>query len=92
MLTAAQFVAQWPEFAPVDDAVTTAVAEAELRTDATVFGALTDRAHGYLAAHILASGPTGKDARIKGQAFQTLYLAERERLESLVACQQIPPQ
>ena len=95
MLTAVEFVEQWPEFAPVDAAVEAAVAEAELRTDASVFGALTNRAHGYLTAHILASGPSGKEARIKGAAAvtmgRTLYLNEREKLEDLVACQQIPP-
>lgn len=62
-----------------------ALDSATRRTDATIFGADTDDAIFFLAAHLLSASPTGKDARLKGEGFQSLYLEERRRLEDLYA-------
>ena len=88
----AAFLERGPEFrtfvstAPNGSArVQAALDSATRRTDASVFGADTDDAIFFLAAHLLAASPSGKDARLKGEAFESLYLAERRRLEALYA-------
>ena len=68
-----------------DTRIQAALDSATRRTDATLFGADTDDAIFYLAAHLLAASPTGKDARLKGEAFVSVYLAERQRLEAIHA-------
>ena len=76
------FRARAPEFRGAADArVDAAIASATARTDATIFGARTDDAIFFLAAHLLASSPTGTEARLKGEGFESVYLAERHRLE-----------
>ena len=90
MLTLAQFRALKREFDKVSDAkVQAAVDAAAARTDATVFGALTDEAHMWLAAHLLAADPRGGTVRIQGMGFRTVYLEERQRIEDLVGPAQI---
>jgi hypothetical protein len=88
----AAFLERAPEFrtfvstAPNGTArVQAALDSATRRTDASVFGADTDDAIFFLAAHLLAASPSGKDARLKGEAFESLYLAERRRLEAIYA-------
>lgn len=93
-MTAAEFVAIRGEFSEVlaagEARITAALAAAERQTDATMFG--DDRAEAvmWLAAHILAADPLGKDARIIGKKAVpleagTLYMQERRRLEDLYA-------
>jgi hypothetical protein len=82
----AGFRTRGPEFKAVADArIEAALDAAELRTDADYFGDHTDSAHYYLAAHLVAAMPQGKAARLKGEGFQSLYMAERERLERMCA-------
>jgi hypothetical protein len=82
MLTSEQFLERAPEWRTAKAArITAALAAAEKRTDPSVFGTLTDDAHFYLTAHLLAVSPTGKAARLDGASFRTLYLDERERIE-----------
>lgn len=89
-MTLSAFRARFAEMSKsTDDQVNAALAQAQAMTDATIFGALTDSAHGFLAAHLLSAWPGGKDTRIKGEAFTTTYLAERQRLEDLVGPAQI---
>ena len=90
MINLATFRARFPEFSKTTDAqVSAALDQSQATTDAVVFGALTDAAHGYMAAHLLCAWPGGKDTRIKGEAFVTTYLAERQRLEDYVGPAQI---
>jgi len=94
-MTAAEFIAVRGEFATVyanDPArISAALAAAEIQTDADSFGASRTEAVMWLAAHILAADPLGRDARIIGKKAipieaGTLYLQERERLAALYAC------
>jgi hypothetical protein len=91
-VTAAEFIDIRGEFKAVfqrdPTRVTAALAAAERQTDATLFK--DDRAEAvmWLAAHILAADPLGKDARIIGKKAMpleagTLYMQERARLEAL---------
>ena len=83
MLTREQFLDRGPEFKTARvTRVDAALAEAETRTDAAVFKGSTNDAHFYLTAHILATSPTGKAARLDGgKIARTTYLDERERIE-----------
>lgn len=65
--------------------VQAALDAATRRTDPAIFGADTDDAIFFLAAHLLSASPTGKDARLKGEGFQTIYAEERQRLEAIYA-------
>lgn len=93
-MTAAEFVTIRGEFTAVfqrDPArITAALAAAERQTDTTMFKDDRGEAVMWLAAHILAADPLGKDARIIGKKAMpleagTLYLQERARLEALYA-------
>lgn len=90
-LTRAQFVAIRGEFSTVNandpDRIDAALAAAYRQTDASMFKGDTDEAAMWLAAHILAADPLGKDARVVGKKAQetTLYMRERQRLEELYA-------
>lgn len=91
-LTVESFMAIRGEFSAVYEAdptrVSNAVAAAIRQTDATIFADDTDEAAMWLAAHLLAADPLGKDARIVGKKAlpTTLYMSERMRLEELYAC------
>lgn len=84
-LDAASFLVRFPEFtsapAPLLEAV---LADASARTDATVWGHLTDQGVGLLAAHLLACAPNGQFARLEKDKSQTIYGAEYERLMQAV--------
>lgn len=90
MLTLQQFKDRFPEFkaawAAGDALVQAALDDAAARTDADVFGDLANEAHGYLTADILASKPTGREARHKmtGAPLPSLYAIKRRELEHLV--------
>ncbi len=91
-MTVSEFLARAPEFRTFHSTATgggarieAALASAEARTDATVFGVHAEDAIFYLTAHLLAASPANKDARLKGEGFVSVYLEERRRLENLVA-------
>lgn len=91
-MTVAEFLARAPEFRTFKSAaeggesrIQAALNDATRRTDASVFGDDTDSAIFFLAAHLLASSPSGKDSRLKGEGFVSLYLEERRRLEAIYA-------
>lgn len=85
-MTEAEFRDRGPEFQGASSArVQAALDAATRRTDAEVFGGLAEDAIFFLAAHLLVSSPTGKDARLKGEGFVSVYLEERVALEALVA-------
>jgi hypothetical protein len=76
------FLARFPEFAKAGEArIQAALDDAAAQTDATVFGTLTDRAQSLLAAHYLAGGPSGREARPKDVESKTVYLTAREEIE-----------
>jgi hypothetical protein len=82
VITLAQFRARCPEFLNTSDAaVNAALAQAEVRTDAEVFGAVTDEAHQYLTCHILATQARGREAAIKDMPGETTYSLARKGLE-----------
>lgn len=91
MLTAAQFIARRGEFTPTYQAhpekIQAALDAAALETDPDWFKSATDEAHMWLAAHILAADPMGRDARVVGRKAQetTLYMTERKRYEAAAA-------
>jgi hypothetical protein len=93
MLTIEQFRALMPEFDAVEDAIVqNALTAAANRTDTEVFAEHENEAHRYLAAHILCSDPSGREARIKNNPadpFGTVYLASRKELETLCCAQWI---
>lgn len=91
-MTVAEFLARAPEFrtfkseaANGEARIQAALDDAARRTDADVFGDDAESATFFLAAHLLASSPSGKDARLKGEGFASLYLEERRRLEAIYA-------
>ncbi len=89
MLDVAGFLARHGEFTAVNTAnsakVAAALADAAAQTDASVFGALTDQAHGLLTAHFLACNPAGREARMTPggdvMKYETVYLSARKLLE-----------
>jgi hypothetical protein len=87
MLTGAQFLEMQPEFSTAPTALLNAtVAQAAARTDATVFGALTDEAHRWLIADILACSPFGREAQLAPKpGEQSMYGVKRGELVALVA-------
>ncbi len=91
MLTAEQFLEQWPEFQAVADSdpgiIAAKLAVAAALTDPDVFGDpdVTNQAHGLLTAHLLQADPSGREARIKDDPEHTsVYLSARRALEALV--------
>jgi hypothetical protein len=97
MLTADEFVALWPEFGAVYTAdpaiVEAAVTDAAALTDPDVFGDLTNRAQGLMAAHLLTADPSGREARVKGDAeFETTYSRARAKLEQIHCSHWILPE
>jgi hypothetical protein len=80
-LDAASFKARWPEFSTTEDSQVTAVlAESAAETDERVFGGTYDTALGLLAAHKLAAGPWGQQARMESKDGTTTYLTQRQSL------------
>ena len=65
-----------------DTRVTAALTSAARDTSEAVFGDAAEDAQVLLACHILASGPSGREAKFKDITARTAYLAERERLEN----------
>lgn len=69
-----------------DATVTAAIAAALLETPSDIWGDLQDEGVLHLAAHKLAGpNPHGINAKLMSKSGSTTYLAERERLEVIVA-------
>jgi hypothetical protein len=84
MVNLPRFRTIYPEFkAQADALVQECLDFAALRTDSSVFGDLTDEAHAALAADILASRPSGREAKMKDMT-KTCYAEKRAELEMLV--------
>jgi len=85
LIDLAAFRLAHPEFGNQPDAqVQACLDEAELRTDATVFGSLTNEAHRWLAADLLVSRPTGREARQeKMLGGESIYRVRRLELETI---------
>jgi hypothetical protein len=82
----AVFIVRRPEFAKASTArIQAALDDAAADTSEEIFGAAATRAQELLAAHILACGPSGREAKFKVIDSTTVYLSERKRLEDLVA-------
>jgi predicted kinase len=83
----AVFVADhFPEFAKAKPSrIQAALDDAAANTSEAVFGTSAERAQVLLAAHTLASGPSGREAKFTVIDSTTVYLSERRRLEDLVA-------
>jgi len=84
-MTADEFVLRHGEFSETEDElVELALADATRQTDAEVFGENTEEAIGWLAAHLLISGPNGRNVReALGKNGQSTYLDARTRLEQM---------
>ena len=81
-LTVAQFRERFPEFLETDTShVQAKLDEAWRRTPASVWGDTAQDAHGYLAAHLLALSPFGRDARMINEDGTTMYGKVRTRME-----------
>ena len=82
-MTADAFLVAHGEFSEITtDAIQAALDDATRRTDADVFGAETDAAIGWLAAHLLIAGPNGRSVREQlVKDGQSTYMDERKRLE-----------
>lgn len=82
-VSTASFFVRFPEFsgdrAPLD-LVQRALAEAERRVSAKIWGNLRADGIGYLAAHLISSSPWGQQARLAAQDGSTTYGAAYERL------------
>jgi hypothetical protein len=86
------FAARFPEFKQVKrETVEAKIAEAILQVAEAVYGAKTDLAVGYLAAHLLSIAPTGQQARLvpknaKANREDALTTYEREyrRIQRMV--------
>ncbi|HVJ26385.1 MAG TPA: DUF4054 domain-containing protein [Vicinamibacterales bacterium] len=73
-MTLSEFRARFPEFRTASDTLVESVlAEATARLDERIFGALTDAAVGYLAAHLLATSPFGESQRLEDDKSESTY-------------------
>jgi hypothetical protein len=89
--TLAQFRERFTEFERISDPVCTAkIDEASRRVDPEMYGVRTDDAILWLAAHLTALGPHGKEARLAsavaaegGLSGGTIYYAEFQRLQRI---------
>ena len=82
-LTRDEFVDRFPEFRETPpELVQWKLNEAERRTPASIWGHEAARdAQGYLAAHLLAISPYGRDARLQNDDGSTTYGTTRDRME-----------
>lgn len=85
-MTAAEFKALFPEFTKADDTlVESRLLWAEYRTPAGIWGDLQLQGIAWLTAHFLVSLPSAKDMRKGAPVGDSIYLAERKRLNVLVS-------
>ena len=85
-VTAAQIIAEFPEFADVPTAdIDFKLADAVGRINATIWGALTDQGVKYLTCHLLAVSPLGEQAKLETEDGQTVYFQTYKRLMASVS-------
>jgi hypothetical protein len=85
-VTVASLVSEFPEFARATVAMIQAkIDEAELRTPERIWGAKVDLGVKYLAAHLLAMSPFGRELKLANDDGRTIYGDERTRLERIVS-------
>lgn len=86
VLTARQFVQRFPEFRETDKVlIELCLIEAEDQVGAVVWGSRREIGVRYLAAHLIASGPTGEKARLAKDWDATVYMKHFRRAQ-LAAC------
>lgn len=84
MMSLSAFRTRFPEFRTAgDDLVQAILDEAALRVDPDAYGAKIDIAHGYRAAHLLASSPFGRSLRLDGAEERYLALLDELRTETV---------
>lgn len=84
-VTVSSFKARFPEFNNTDsDLVQSALDEALLQVNATVFDSKRDLGIQYLAAHILAVSPFGEPARLSDDSQSTIYYRRFQKLVNQV--------
>lgn len=90
-VTYASFIAEFPEFvdASSEALVTARLTAAALRTPEDVWGDLRDDGIKWLAADLISRSPQGRQLRLVngggGGQVDTIYSAERARLEGIVS-------
>lgn len=85
-MTPTELRTRFPSLATASDAVCSdALAMAERRTPADIWGTLQEDGMSYLAAHLVCIDPRGINARLTDKSGSSVYLAERQRLETIVA-------
>jgi Protein of unknown function (DUF4054) len=76
-MTVEEFRARFAEFRTAGDPLVESVlAEATRRVAPEVYGELTNDAVGYLAAHLLAISPFGKNMRLEDDKSETTFWSE----------------
>lgn len=84
-MTAAEFIVLFPEFSAAPTAlIESRIAWALLRTPVGIWGDYQEQGLSLLTAHFLAQHPAAKDMRKGEKPGETMYLAERQRLERIV--------
>lgn len=87
-VTAAQFKAEFAEFEGAPNALVQAKLDLALRrTPADVWGDQQDDGIKYLAAHLLALSPKGRELKlIVNRDGETTYGNQRREMENIVSC------
>lgn len=88
MLDAAAFLVRQPEFRTCpEELLEAALADAEARIDASVFGSSENEAHKWLTADILAHSPWGRASKLVGDEGKTtnIYGQKYQELVNIVA-------
>ncbi len=81
-----EFRDEFAEYADTDPLlIGKKIDEAQARCDETVWGSLWVHGIKYLAAHLLATSPKGRQARLQSNNGASLYLEEYKRVQRNVA-------
>ena len=74
-----------PTFDNTPDALVQAkLDEAQVEINATIWDAHAEKGHAYLAAHLIAVDPGGRDARLAAKDGESIYGTEFTRLAKIV--------
>lgn len=86
MVTATNFKLQFPEFSEIPDTyIDTWLADAYLCIDATIWGPKTDLGAKFLAAHLMANMPAGRNAQLSTKDGKSTYGAQYDELVEQVS-------
>jgi hypothetical protein len=84
-LALSDFLARFPEFSRTDTTlIASALNDAALVIDPSVWGSFAGQGHGYLCAHRLALSPFGQQARLVTKSGSTTYWEHYEALMNVV--------